>query len=369
MPEFLSERISWVNVDSKTDTNRSDAKEAITATASPADDPRVKLLDLRGKLGDSFGPLNALLSSLGFIALLYSINMQRAASTLQESIQQRQRFEELFSLTIQANREALREIGSLSWDPDHSYIPTKDEKFVYGEDYRRLKLSNRWIGKEALRRIWNDEIDSLLSEEIRALMDNTLATEIAKQFAALATYDENSPTDVQKMAVPNVELAFDQADWQMRDHVFGYLVKAYKAMYENNEFQLDAYFRTLYRIFELLSRGESDYGLQSTQVREYAAIARAQLSWHELAFTLLNCVSENFEKAGRLYNRFALFDNLTTRKSIVTALARKFVVTPKDAANNLSGIGAMSELEPAAFNTDLARKKYDPDARRQTGIA
>jgi hypothetical protein len=126
-------------------------------------------------------------------------------------------------------------------------------------------------------------------------------------------------------------------------------------MYSEHEHQLDAYFRTLYRIFELISRGEKDYGLTDKQAREYAAITGAQLSWQELAFVLLNCCAESFDRAGKLYNRFALFDNLADRSSIVTTLLRKYVEADKSGTTHLSKPGALSDLTRHAFSTDDAR--------------
>lgn len=103
LPQSLSNEIAWVSGDSKISA-ANDTKESASNVDREAQELRAKLLDFRGKLGDSFGPINALLSSLGFIALLYSINMQRSSSAEQERLQQRQQFEALFSLTVQANR-------------------------------------------------------------------------------------------------------------------------------------------------------------------------------------------------------------------------------------------------------------------------
>jgi len=358
LPRSLSDKIGWVSGDSKP-TVASDTKEGTPSTERDAQELRAKLLDYRGKLGDSFGPLNALLSSLGFIALLYSINLQRSVSAEQERLQLRQQFEALLSLTVQANREALREISLQDWIPDTPSGATELELAIQVSPYS-LKAGPRWTGKEALRRLWLNAIEKPFADEVEQLMDNSLATEIAKQFKAWWDADDQAHDDGNyRMATAYVLLAFDSATWAERTDVFPCVARAYKKMYADNEFQLDAYFRTLYRIFELLSRGSDDYGLSTQQVREYAALARAQLSWNELAFVLLNCAVGDFEKAGRLYNFFALFDNLTTRNGFVTAVLRKFIEGAEVANEPVAGLERMSGLNTCAFSTDKARQKYE----------
>jgi hypothetical protein len=377
LPKWIQNDIAWVTVEA---TASADADKV---AAKQEDDKRTKLLDLRGKLGDSFGPLNALLSSFGFIALLYSINLQRAisaeqariqqdainkqqfAATQQERIQQRQRFEELFSLTVAANRSALNEITWQLWARDSAWTPTASETRMFGEDASRLRPlipSSTLVGKKALSAIWLNEVEEHFKERASMLTEhNALAKEVTAQYAILDNPPSQADLDNSGNVFRLVDLAFDQSDWPTRGHVFNFVVvDTYRKMYRENEYQLDAYFRTLYRIFELVSRGETDYGLSDKQVREYAAIARAQLGWHEMALVLLNCCAYPYEKAGKLYSRYALFDNLTDRRSIVTTLLRKFVTAPKAIAEaeTMSKSNVFSGLTPAAFNSDDARKTF-----------
>lgn len=223
----------------------------------------------------------------------------------------------------------------------------------------KLKAGPRWTGKEALRRLWLNEIEKPFANEVEKLTDNPLAVEIAKQFKIWWDSDDQSHDSDSRMATARVVGEFNNAPWLERAHIFPCISSAYKKMYADNEFQLDAYFRTLYRVFELLSRGSEGYGLNRQQVREYAAIARAQLSWSELAFVLTNCAVEDFEKAGYLYSFFALFDNLTTRNGFVTVLLRKFIEGAETTQKQIDGVGRMSDLNTCAFSTDKARLTYD----------
>jgi hypothetical protein len=375
LPKTIQDEISWV----------SEEKTAVKSASEESPlktDLRERLLDLRGKLGDSFGPVNALLSSFGFIALLYSINLQRAisaeqariqqesiknqeiAAKQQETIQQRQRFEELLSLTIAANRSSLNDVSWQIWVKDWGWKPPQKNpkefalsNYMDPEAFRPSVPALMLTGKKALYKIWQDDVNDKFQEKVSMLTEhNAFAKEITARYAELEDWRPKNDAGKKRMVPHFIELSFDQSDWPTREGIFARLVETYREMYSEHEYQLDAYFRTLYRIFELLSRGETDYGLSDKQVREYAAIARAQLSWQELAFVLLNCCAARFEKAGRLYSQFALFDNLADRSSIVTTLLRKYVEADKSGAKELSKPGALSNLTRHAFNTDEARK-------------
>jgi hypothetical protein len=387
LPTIIQDEINWVSEDKSV----ADSPSAISPRKS---DLRERLLDLRGKLGDSFGPVNALLSSFGFIALLYSINLQRAISTeqarvqqesitnqeiaakQQEKLQQRQRFEELLSITIAANRSALNDVSWQIWVKAWDWKPPEKKSRQFNlsdamdpESFRPSVPASMLTGKKALYTIWQNDVEDKFRKTVSEHTEyNALAKEIAIRYVELD--DWSSTSEGEKAKIPHyIRLSFDQSDWSLRQQIFNRIRKTYYEMYREHEHQLDAYFRTLYRIFELLSRGETDYGLDNKQVREYAAIARAQLSWQELAFVLLNCCAANFEKAGRLYSYFALFDNLADRSSIVTTLLRKYVEADKEGAGYLSKPEALSELTHHTFNTDKARTLPLPPKHEGSPIA
>jgi Putative phage abortive infection protein len=200
-------------------------------------------------------------------------------------------------------------------------------------------------------------VEDKFREKVSTLTEhNVFAKEITERYGELEKSPSENEAETKRLATAFIRQSFDQSDWPTREHLYTRLTQTYNEMYSEHEHQLDAYFRTLYRIFELLSRGKTDYALSDKQVREYAAIARAQLSWQELAFVLLNCCAANFERAGKLYSQFALFDNLADRSSIVTTLLRKYVEADKSGATYLAKPGALSDLTHHAFDTDKARK-------------
>jgi hypothetical protein len=164
----IQDGISWVSEDKS-------AADSANAASPQKGDLRERLLDLRGKLGDSFGPVNALLSSFGFIALLYSINLQRAisaeqdrvqresiasqgvAAKQQEKLQQRQRFEELLSITIAANRSALNDISWQIWVKAWDWKPPEKRTKQFNlsdamdpESFRPSVPASMLTGKKAL---------------------------------------------------------------------------------------------------------------------------------------------------------------------------------------------------------------------------
>jgi hypothetical protein len=374
LPRTIQDELNWVSEDKSTVKSAADESQRKS-------DLRERLMDLRDKLGDSFGPVNALLSSFGFIALLYSINLQRAISAeqarvqqesiknqevtarQQEKIQQRQRFEELLSITIAANRSALNDVSWQIWVKDWGWKPPQKNpkefalsNYMDSEAFRLSVPALMLTGKKALYTIWQNDVNDKFRAKVSMLTEhNPFAKEITTRYAELEDWPSKNDAGKKQMVPHFIELSFDQSDWPTREHVFARVVETYREMYSEHEYQLDAYFRTLYRIFELISRGEKDYGLTDKQAREYAAIARAQLSWQELAFVLLNCCAASFERAGKLYNQFALFDNLADRSSIVTTLLRKYVEADKSGATHLSKPGALSDLTRHAFSTDAAR--------------
>ncbi len=83
--------------------------------------------------------------------------------------------------------------------------------------------------------------------------------------------------------------------------------KAYMTFYENNKSKLGAYFRTLFRIFDLIDNSILD----TKQRKEYAKIIRAQLSENELFFIRYNAMTIYSSDDNRDYiNKYNLLKHL-----------------------------------------------------------
>jgi len=235
-----------------------------TYPSESTDELKAKMLDLRGKLGDSFGPVNALLSSLGFIALLYSINLQRAlaadqariqresidkqqkAATELERMQRRQRFEELFALTVSANRSALADVRVQTWNNTRRAPVNSNERTAFG-DYGVPESTSgpNLMGKQALREIWSADFVEQALREISDLIDSPLANEL-KEFRDGGRYaDENVDASSRDTGVATLRLVFDQTTDDDRDRILSVMKRTYKELYRWHEYHLDSYFRTL----------------------------------------------------------------------------------------------------------------------------
>jgi hypothetical protein len=83
--------------------------------------------------------------------------------------------------------------------------------------------------------------------------------------------------------------------------------KAYMTFYENNKSKLGAYFRTLFRIFDLIDNSILD----TKQRKEYAKIIRAQLSENELFFIRYNAMTIYSSDENKEYiNKYNLLKHL-----------------------------------------------------------
>ncbi|MDP3470220.1 MAG: putative phage abortive infection protein [Daejeonella sp.] len=82
-------------------------------------------------------------------------------------------------------------------------------------------------------------------------------------------------------------------------------LKAFSRLYENEKADLSHYYRTIYRIFKFIDNSDIE------DKKQYAAIARAQLSSYEQILIFYNCLHiHGREKFKPLVEKFAIFKNL-----------------------------------------------------------
>jgi len=106
-------------------------------------------------------------------------------------------------------------------------------------------------------------------------------------------------------------------------NVFGMALWEYRAVFRMHRAELDAVFRTLYRLLRWIDTSELD----NEQKWHYFALVRAQLSWIELVFILYNTLTPAGEKFARLANDYALFDNLEDAPDeVIDAIASEFTL-------------------------------------------
>lgn len=108
-------------------------------------------------------------------------------------------------------------------------------------------------------------------------------------------------------------------------NVFGIALWGYREVIRTHRSELDAVFRTLYRLLRWIDTSELD----DAQKWHYFALVRAQLSWIELVFILYNTLTPAGEKFARLANDYALFDNLEgAPDEVIDAIANEFTAVP-----------------------------------------
>ncbi|MNV23368.1 hypothetical protein D3C71_1143790 [compost metagenome] len=149
--------------------------------------------------------------------------------------------------------------------------------------------------------------------------------------------------------------------WKTRDKhkILTKNVRAYRTLFQENRSELDAYLRTLYRLFELIDQNED---IESAQRFHYAALVRAQLSWVELAFLFYNGLTDEGSAFIRFYETYAIFDNIKTGKDLLI---------DEVANGQIVHLGSWEDgpckplpYSAACFSSDIARRKNASDRPR-----
>lgn len=129
-------------------------------------------------------------------------------------------------------------------------------------------------------------------------------------------------------------------------------VANYQIIYQKNRSDLDAPFRTLFRLVRWIDETE----LTETQKWHYVALIRAQLSWIEQVFLFYNCLTTEGEKMALYANRYALFDNLVGGDGIIFFAANDYTnCSAEKRPINLPGLQKWPFL-PSAFSSKIAKE-------------
>lgn len=135
----------------------------------------------------------------------------------------------------------------------------------------------------------------------------------------------------------------------------------YEAAFSENQSELDAPMRTLYRLF----RWVDGTGMSPDEKWHYCALIRAQLSWIELVILFYNGLSSYGSKFAALANRYALFDNLQSGEPLLRAAMNRIT------AAQWASIGESEDMPKrgwpytaSAFSSELAKRALgaSPDA-------
>jgi len=183
-----------------------------------------------GTWGDSFGGFNAIVSALGFAAVIATLVLQEKSLNAQQADQHKQGFERTFFELLRLTRELRDEV-----------------RFRYSTDYLKSRQSKRVINTATIH--GPDAITTALNE---------------MRFW-LRRGGSNASTD--------------------RKQVVSLYERYVQTRFES---RLGPYFRMIYTI---LRRIRDDEILTEDEKTLYANILRSQLSSHELSLTALNSLS------------------------------------------------------------------------------
>lgn len=228
----------------------------------------ISAVDIKAMWGDFFGgTLNPLFTLLTFLALIYTIILQRNELGLSR-----------------------RELELTREEVAKSAIALNEQNKSFKQQRFETTLFNM-IG------VFNQIIDT---------MDIGTGNDIDKGRDCFSYFVRNFK-GIYKTGYQDVHRTIYFRD---RPHDFNRVIDSYNLFYESYASNLGHYFRVLYNILNFIK--ESDYSGLSDQSanRIYAKILRAQLSDQELLILYYNCLSDHGAKFKQLAIEFELFDNL-----------------------------------------------------------
>jgi hypothetical protein len=268
--------------------------------------PFFRTMKSGGSIGDSFGALTSFLTACSVIYLARSFLLTQSSvnSTLVQ--QQKQQFISQF----------------FEWQKyNHSIV----EQFSIPENGSSDQILT---GRNGLHHAWKDMVEQLNYKFETDLYNSNmyllLPLTIAPVFWCAKKVTENESVDASsKSAVSKIGLRT--------------ALEIYSSCYQRHEYQLDYWFRNLYR---LLVWVDTQQYLSNAERWEYIRIARAQLSWTEMAWLFLNALTDNGKKFKPLIEKYALFDNLAMGEENLNSHVLLF---------------CKGKFEPSAFSSALAK--------------
>ncbi|NDZ12061.1 putative phage abortive infection protein [Variovorax sp. WS11] len=129
-------------------------------------------------------------------------------------------------------------------------------------------------------------------------------------------------------------------------------LEQHEDIFSENRSSLDAPLRTLFRLVSWIDEHKD---LNLREKWHYVALVRAQLSWIELIFLFYNALGPRGEKFAKLYNKYAILDNLAVGADPLIDEAAIIVARIHDGEIN-DPIPSLKALKPTAFASLLARR-------------
>jgi hypothetical protein len=276
------------------------------------------VIALRGQFGDAFGAFNALVSTFALIGLFFTIRSQQTqigdqerAHRSSELLTRQQQFQEQYYRAIDAYKDLLSNVSVA--DPDSDY----------GRPDRVLN------GRNALWAIWRHQFIKTI-----ATVDGTSFDDAIKKQLDAYLYENLGRLNANRESVRAIASVTDEFHRhpELRQEGLHRIGVAWNSVYNIHRFQLDSLFRSWYTAYRVLETAKM-YDVSADAIRLYSAVFRAQLSWIEMAFLLVNQsgLPDNpcFPKACSISNRYSLFDNLDIEHDTVVAILHLEATTLK----------------------------------------
>lgn len=270
-----------------------------------------------GQFGDFFGgTLNPIFGFLSVMALLAALVIQsRELKVSSEELKNS-------ALALNAQNKAIAhqsfEQTFFSWLQNYRDMLGSIEHVLRGSSG-----TVEFKGRKALQRWWSESIEV-----------GCVVSEIGKNNNEYngTTNSGNSENEI-----------FLKAAKVEPDLLTTTALKFWEGVYRRNEYQLDSFFRNLYRLMLWIdSQHETRMSLEQKWL--YISIVRAQLSWIEMVYLFYNGYTERGKNFKRLVDKYALFDNLNFDSDYVIAHIKKH--PPKD-----------NHYLETAYDSRLARKE------------
>jgi len=125
----------------------------------------------------------------------------------------------------------------------------------------------------------------------------------------------------------------------------------YQTLYHSHKTDLDAPFRTLFRLIRWIDNSE----LSVRDKWHYCTLVRSQLSWPELVFLYYNGLIFEGEKLAIYANKYALFDNLQASDELIRFATQELTECSDQERPKIRDGTSKWPYTTAAFNSSAAK--------------
>ncbi|RWP06446.1 putative phage abortive infection protein [Mesorhizobium sp.] len=217
-----------------------------------------------GQWGDSFGAMNALMSTAAFAAVFYTLRLQQRQIYEAQRDQHIQRFESSYFELLRLFREARAAI-----------------KFEYSKDYRQESFYTKRSGVSFIK-----DVNAIGPSSARPALEGNDAFRAAMMEFRFWIQEAGLVQEPNRVRLSQIYI---------------------KRIHDRNEGTFGPYFRLMYTILQRISE---DQRLSGAEKARYGNLIRSQISSHEAAIAGFNGLSPVSKDFSRLITEFRLLKYL-----------------------------------------------------------